>query len=266
MLYYPQLATGSLSQYPISRTNHRRTVTNVLADGSNIREEDPGAAQVLWDLNYAGLSAEEFTHIEQLFDAVEGRLGTFTFLDPTDNLLNWTEDFTHSVWTVDPLLQIAGGIADAIGGMGAAQLTNTAQAAQQLDQSIAASSSFQYCFSAYLRSESPCTVQMVASSQSGSPIRQAFSVGSMWARAVAPFHLSSQDDGIHFGVELPAGCSVTIFGPQVEAQIGAGPYKNATDMAGVYAKSRFDSDWLAFTATGPQRYSCSVRINGCAAG
>ncbi|MGI8745542.1 MAG: phage head spike fiber domain-containing protein [Bryobacteraceae bacterium] len=265
MLYYPQLTTGSLTHYPISRRNHRRTVTNVLADGSDIREEDPGAAQALWDLSYAHVTPSEFTSIEQLFDAVEGRLMTFTFLDPTDNLLKWSEDLTHSTWTVDPLLQIAGGIQDVLGSTGGAQLTNTAQAVQQVGQTIAAPSWFQYCFSAYLRSDAPCTVQMIASSQSGQ-VRQAFEVGSVWARAVAPIHLASQDDGIHFGLELPAGCTVTIFGPQVEAQLGAGPYKKTTDMAGVYAKSRFDSDGLMWTATGPQQYSCSVRINSCTAG
>lgn len=266
MLYYPQLTTGSLSQYPVSRTNHRRTVKNALADGSDIREEDPGAAQVIWDLSYAHLTTSEFTSIEELFAAVEGRLGTFTFLDPTDNLLNWTEDLTHNTWTSDPLLQITLGIADAMGSTGGIRLTNTAQAAQTVGQSIAASSAFQYCFSAYLRSDAPCTVQLVASSQSSGPVRQTFDVGSGWTRAIASFQLGSQDDGIHFGVELPAGCSVTVFGPQVEAQIGAGPYKKATDMAGVYTKSRFDSDSLTFTATGPEQYSCSVRINSCTAG
>lgn len=265
MLYYPQLTSGSIGHYPIARNDRRRTVTNILADGSDIREEDAGAAQVLWDLSYAHLTSAELASIQQLFDSVEGRLETFTFLDPTDNLLNWSEDFTHSAWTADPLLQISGGIQDGFGSMRAFQLTNSAQAAQRIGQTIAAPGWFQYCFSAYLRSDAPCTIQMSASSASGQA-RQAIEVGPTWARAVAPVRLSTQAHGIHFSMELPAGCSITIFGPQVEAQLGAGSYKSTTDMAGVYGKARFDSDSLSATATGLQQHSCSVRITSCVAG
>src|SRR5438067_1510210 len=149
MLYYPQLASGSICQYPVIRTNQRRTVANILADGSDLRMEDSGSAQVSWDLTYNNLTTEEFARIQALFDAVEGRLGTFTFVDPTDNLLNWTEDFSQSPWTADPLLQTSGTLQDPLGGTGAAQMTNTAQIAQRMGQTIAAQSSFLYCLSMY---------------------------------------------------------------------------------------------------------------------
>src|SRR5207253_9091970 len=110
MLYYPQLMSGSISQYPVTRRNQRRTVTNLLADGSDLRMEDTPAAQVVWDLTYNHLTAGELMNLLQLFDAVEGRLGTFTFLDPTDNLLNWTEDLTQNVWTMDPLIHMTAGV------------------------------------------------------------------------------------------------------------------------------------------------------------
>jgi hypothetical protein len=265
MLYYPQLDSGSISQYPVTRTNQRRTVTNLLADGSDLRMEDPGADQVSWDLTYAHVTTDEFGSIQTLFDAVEGRLSTFTFVDPTDNLLNWTEDFSQSTWTADPLLHTTGAAQDPLGGTGAAQMTNTAQVAQQVGQTIAAASSFQYCFSMYLRSDSPCIVQMIAVGPADQ-IRRPFEVGSSWMRAIASVKLPSQGDGILFGLELPAGCSVTVFGPQVEAQVGAGSYKKTTNLAGVYTNSRFDSDALTLTATGPNQHSCTVRVKSCVEG
>jgi Conserved hypothetical protein 2217 (DUF2460) len=265
MLYYPQLASGSISQYPVKRTNRRRTIVNVLANGSDLRMEDSGAAQVGWDLSYAHVTTGEFASIQALFDAVEGRLNTFTFVDPTDNLLNWTEDFSQSNWTVDPLLQASAAVQDPFGGTGAAQMTNTAQVAQRIGQTIAAASSFQYCFSLYLRSDAPCTVQMVAVSLSDQS-RRPFAVGSSWMRAIAPVRLPTPGDGIYFGLELPAGCSVTVFAPQVEAQPGAGSYKKTTNLAGVYPNSRFDSDELTLTATGPNQHSCTVRVTSCIEG
>ena len=265
MFYYPQLTSGSVSQYPVVRRNQRRTVIDALPDGSDVRTEDPGAAQVIWDLNYTNLTTVELTTIKQLFESVEGRLETYTFLDPTDNLLNWSEDFSKSSWTADPLIQIAAGVQDVFGLMGAAQLTNTAQTSQHFGQTIAAASWFQYCFSVYLRSNAPCTVQLVASSQSGQ-FGTGLNVGTSWTRAIVPVMLSSHDHGIYSGLELPAGCSVSVFGPQIEAQLGAGSYKKSADRAGVYPNSRFDTDNFTYTTTGPDQHSCSVRVKSCVAG
>ncbi len=259
MLYYPQLTSGSVSQYPIARTNQRRTVINVAADGSRLRTEDPSAAQVSWDLRYVHLTTQEVIRIKELFKAVEGRLGTFTFLDPTDNLLSWSEDLAQSTWTADPLLQITAGVQDVFGLPGAAQLTNTAQISQQFGQTVTAASWFQYCFSVYLRTNASCEVQVVTSSQAAQS-RRAFHVGLDWTRFIVPVLAPSKDDSMHAGLELPAGCSVSVFGPQLEAQLGAGPYKNTTDRAGIYPNSRFDSDNFTYTTTGSDQHSCSVRI------
>lgn len=262
MLYYPQLANGSITGYPVTRNNQRRTIANILADGSDIRMEDSGAAQVTWDLTYVHVTRDELASIQELFEAVEGRLGTFTFVDPTDNLLNWTEEFSQSTWTADPLLQISPAAQDPLGATGACQITNAAQVAQRISQTIASSSSFQYCLSMYIRSEAQCTVQLVAGTE-GAQSRRPFVIGTSWIRAIAPVRLAPQQDGVYFGLEVPAGCSVTVFGPQVEPQLGAGSYKKTTNLAGVYPSTRFDSDALTLTASGPNQYSCTVRVRAC---
>src|SRR5947209_15967438 len=143
MLHFPQLTTGSVSQYPVSRQSQRRTVTNTLMDGSDLRVEDQPADQVSWHLAYSHLTSNEVAAIQLLFDTVEGRLNTFTFIDPTDNLLKWTEDLGQSVWTTDPLLQASAGLSDPFGLTGAAQLTNTAQTSQRVVQTISAASWYQ---------------------------------------------------------------------------------------------------------------------------
>src|SRR5260370_32686495 len=119
MLHYPQLTSGSVCQFPVKRRTTLRTVSNELPSGDNIRMSDPAAARVQWQLQYVGLTDGERSSIEQLFEAAEGRLTTFNFLDPTDNLLMWSEDYTNSVWIVDPLLQVAARTAQTAGGEGA---------------------------------------------------------------------------------------------------------------------------------------------------
>src|SRR5258706_5644199 len=135
MLHFPQLTSGSVCQFPVKRRTTLRTVSNELPSGDNIRMSDPGAAHVRWQLQYLGLTDGERSSIEQVFEAAEGRLTAFTFLDPTDNLLLWSEDYSKSVWIVDPLLQVTSGMADSFGGTRATQLTDTPQAAQSATQS-----------------------------------------------------------------------------------------------------------------------------------
>jgi hypothetical protein len=259
MLYYPQLSTGVVSQFPISRRSTLRTISNTLPSGDNIRMSDPGSAVIAWQLQYSNLTDAEFLSLEQLFEATEGKLTTFTFLDPMDNLLNWSEDWTNSVWAADPLMQVATGIADPLGGTGAVQLTNTAQTTQRILQSIAGPSWFQYCFSIYLRSSAPSTVQVLFSATGQESLTQV-QTGSSWTRAVMAGSLSLQENGISFGLQLPAGASIVAFGAQAEPQPATGYYKKTTDQAGVYTNTRFDSDSLTQTTGAPNQNSCTVSL------
>src|SRR5579872_7404036 len=162
MLYYPQLSTGSACQFPFARRTYARTVSNDLLGGASIRTSDPGAELFRWQLQYSGLTDTEWSSIEQLFLAVEGQLNTFTFLDPADNLILWSEDWTQPQWVFDPLLQLSTGIQDPLAGNGAAQLTNTGQASLSVVQLLNAPSWFQYCYSIYLRSDVPASVDVLA--------------------------------------------------------------------------------------------------------
>jgi hypothetical protein len=259
MLYFPQLSSGVVAQFPVNRRAATRTVTNQLLSGYNIRMSDPGAATVSWQLQYSDLTDAEFASLEQLFEAAEGQLTTFTFLDPVDNLLMWSEEWTNAVWAADPLLQISTGIADPLGGTGAVQFTNTAQTTQRIVQTMEAPSWYQYCCSIYLRANTPSTVQLLLSATGQESLTQV-SIGSSWTRAVFAASLTLQQDGISFGLQLPAGAAVSAFGPQVEPQTAPGDYKKTTDLAGVYTNTRFDSDSLTLTTGAPNQNSCTVNL------
>jgi hypothetical protein len=259
MLYYPQLTTGSISQFPVTRTTNLRTVANQLPSGFTIRMADTGAQKVQWRLVYADLTNGERSSLENLFEAAEGQLNTFTFLDPTGNLLMWSEDWTQSVWTPDPLLQVASGVLDPLGGSAAMQLTNTAQTTQQIVQNTSGPSWFVYCYSVYVRSNVPATIQLVVTA-TGQVSLTPVTTGASWTRVTASGSLSVQQDGVGFGVQLPAGVQLDAFGAQVEAQRGAGLYKQTIDLGGVYSSTRFSSDLLSATATAPNQHSCQINL------
>ena len=259
MLYYPQLTSGAVSQLPVTHRTSIRTLSNKLASGNTIRMGDPSAGIVRWQLQYGNVTDAEWATIEQLFEAAEGRLTTFTFLDPTANLLMWSEDWTKPVWTADPMLQVVTGIQDPLGGSNAVQLTNTSQSSQGIVQNIAAASWFQYCFSVYLRSDAPSGVQMVMSA-SGQDSLTPISTGPAWTRAVKSGTLSVSQNSIGFGVQFAAGARIQAFGAQVEAQAAAGQYKKTIDRGGVYAKTRFDSDALTLSTNAPNQNAGTVSL------
>lgn len=259
MLYYPQLTTGAVSQFPVKRNVTMRTVANQLPSGFTIRMADQGFQKVQWQLRYSGITDAERSSVESLFEASEGQLNTFTFLDPTANLLAWSEDWTQPVWTADPLLQVAGGVQDPFGNSNGMQLTNTAQTTQQIVQNTAGPSSFVYSFSVYVRSNVPTTVQLVATA-SGQTSLTAVLAGNAWTRAITQQSLSVQQDGIGFGVQLPAGAQVDVFGAQVEAQPEAGLYKKTIDLGGIYSSTRFSSDLLTFAADATDQNSCQLGL------
>jgi len=72
MLVYPQLGSGALSQFPVRRRRTLRTVANYTADGRAIKLPDPAGAVTEWSLQYAGLTDDEATALEQFFAAAEG--------------------------------------------------------------------------------------------------------------------------------------------------------------------------------------------------
>jgi hypothetical protein len=259
MAHYPQLLTDTVCQFPTNRRATTRTVLNELTGGVNIRMGDPGGAAIRWVLKYSGLTDDELGSLRELFDAMEGRLNTFTFLDPTANLLEWSDDWTKSVWGRDSLLTATTGVADPFGGMHASEITNTGEAAQRASQSIDGAGTYQYCFSLYLRSDAASAARLFLNS-GGQELDLVVTSGASWTRATMTGKLTSSADTVSFGVELMPGIRVQVFGAQVEAQPGAGQYKGTTDRAGVYTLTRFDADSFTVIADAPNQQSCSVTL------
>src|SRR5579862_6218420 len=152
MIYFPQLSSGATGQFPIQRQRISRTAGNQSWQDYQVKLADPGAAMTKWHLSFGELSDQELAALETLFQAVEGSLTPFTFLDPADNLLVWSEQQDQPAWQADALLLVTGGVTDPLGGMAAYQIRNSSAATLLLQQSVDAPGSLEYCLSLYARS------------------------------------------------------------------------------------------------------------------
>jgi hypothetical protein len=246
-LVYPQLGTGALSQFPIRKMRRARTVVNTAPDGSTVQLNDPAAETTEWQLEYGQLSDSEAAALEQFFLAAEGTLHGFTFLDPSANLLAWSEQLDHAVWQKDPLLQVA----PAAEGWA---LTNAGGAEQGIGQTIVAPGEYTYCFSVYARSATPASVRLWVGSESAERV-----IAGEWGRVSIVSTGEAGTESLRFAVAVPAGMAVEIQGPQAEAQGGASVYR-ATTRGGVHEDAHLAEDVLRMTRTGWNRNACTVKI------
>jgi hypothetical protein len=247
MLAYPQLSTGALAHYPVSKRRRMRTAVNTMADGRSIKLADAPAEHTEWVLEYSQLSDAELAAIQQFFTDAEGTLNSFTFLDPSGNLLAWSDRLDNAAWVRGPWLSLSG-------GPGSWHLNNTGGGVQSIAQTIAAPAGYLYCFSVYVRASQPSQVTMLLGSQ-----RAERSVNTYWSRIVFAASGDMAQESITFGLELPAGLSLEVYGLQAEPQAGPSAYKVSTT-GGVYEGARLRDDVLTITATGVNQHSCTVGI------
>jgi len=236
-----------------------RTISNVTMDAHILKLGDPSASVILWELHAATLADEEWAAIEALFHGCEGRLGKFTFLDPADNLLRWSEDFSAETWQCDPLLELTPGAADPLGGTRAVTIVNTSQTTQGITQSLDLPGDYYYCLSLYARSQQDTQMTLKRFSASHSEAK-AVEVSQTWRRFVSSGNLGVGEEPVHFGLEVEAGDVVEVFGTQVEAQLAPSKYKRTQARGGVYANSRFLDDSLTLVTEGPDQHSSAIRI------
>jgi hypothetical protein len=66
-------------------------------------------------------------------------------------------------------------------------------------------------------------------------------------------------ESLRFGIEVAAGETIEVSGPQAEAQGGVSVYRAST-RGGVYQDAHLSSDSLQVIRTGVNRNSCTVNI------
>jgi hypothetical protein len=260
MLYFPQLSTGSIGQFPIQKSRLTRTVVNEASDGVRFKLADSSAATVEWTLNFQTMTDSERDALTQFHGSVEGTLGDFTFLDPTDNLLCWSEKLDEAVWERNLLLTITAGVADPHGGTNANTVSNTGSGPLAIQQVVNGSGGFEYAFSLQARSSLAQQLTLIRSTATASQ-SSVYEIGPDWTPILLSGKFTNTDPAVTFGIQVQPGGSADLFAIQVEAQIGASGYKKTLSSCGVYPNARFLDDALAVQADGPSQHSCQIRIH-----
>jgi hypothetical protein len=254
MLVYPQLVSGALAQFPVRKRRRLRTIENALADGSMIKLADPQAAVTEWRLEYTNLSDAELSNLQQFFISTEGSLNVFTFLDPTTNLLAWSDHLDNSVWVIGPYISLTANVTDPSGGTNGWRISNSGAGSQSISQTLSAPGGYLYTLSAYVQSSSSVAVTLLLGAERADRVS-----GTSWQRIT----LSTTGDGaaesVEFGLELPGNSSVDLWGFQVEPQRSASAYRPSTT-GGVYERAYFRDDALLCTATDVNRHAVTVNI------
>lgn len=253
MDYFPQLETGAMGQFPLRRTRRMRTIENRMPGGEAVRFADVAAELTEWHLEFRDLSDGEAGRLAQFFETMEGRLRTFSFLDPAGNLLAWSEELDAEAWTKNPLTAVTAGVGDPHGGTRAWRIVGPGPAG--VSQTLSIPDGFHYCMSVYARCDGQATVALLRGEQ-----RSEQHVTSDWKRLTFPSVGAGAGESVRFGLELAAGGSVEVFGFQVEPQAGASGYKKTTSRTGIFRNARLGDDRLEMTATAPGRQNCLLSV------
>lgn len=258
-LYFPQLASGAVAQYPIRKMKLARTIKNVLSDGTMILYPDPNAARLIWELSYTNLSTIEVEAIQAHFTDCVGRFHAFTFIDPTDNMLLSSSDLRGAAWQTSSLINVTPGAGDPDGGSSAFTVTNTGQASQLISQTVAVPANYRYCFSLYVNSDQASTVTLLRTGSS-SEERTDLPVNPTWSRIVSSGQLNDPGAIFTVAISLAAGQQVELYGFQLEAQISPSRYRPTAQTAGVYSNAHWAVDELTVIAAAPTLFSTSFSI------
>lgn len=262
-LFFPQLASGAIAQYPVQKSRLVRTVKNVLNDGSMILYADPHGTKLVWELRYTELSAADTQSLQSHFDLCAGPFRGFTFIDPTENMLNYSADLTASAWQNTAGLRIAAGNSDPNGTQTAFTIANAGQSSEEISQSLAVPANYQFCFSLYARSAQATTATLVR--RGGSDNQSAsYNVGPAWTRLVSTGRLNDTGTTFSVAIALDAGQQIQIFGPQLEAQIEPSRYRPTEGPGGVYSNAHWAVDQLPIIADAPNLFSTVFSIETAA--
>lgn len=259
-LFFPQLSSGAVVQYPVRKTKLTRTVKNVMQDGSVISYADPNGARLIWQLAYSALSFQDLDLLITHFNDCRGRLQAFTFIDPTANMLTNSSNLLASSWQCPSLIQVAVNRDDPTGGSNAFSVTNNAQTNQELSQTLVVPSGYQYCFSVYMLSAGPAPIELIRSGSTSEQTTAAMT-DSQWRRVVSSGVLSDQGTALTVGIRLAPGQQVSVYGPQLEAQISPSRYRPTGDTGGgVYPNAHWGVDELGISADAPDLFSTAFTI------
>lgn len=251
--------------FPLKRETRFLTQLNRLDDATEYRSYEQVKRLCRWDFELHYLAPDQTAALEDFFQRTNGQYRPFAFLDPLENLLCWSEDFTQTKWeSSEPVaLRFDGQTADPLGGTGGQRLTNQSAAANEVTQWLEApATGLELTASMWAKAASPLSLSLVLLSDTGESYQAAVALTPDWRRHVltAQFAAGGASQRIGFRFRLPAQSTVELFGAQLMSLPAAGDYTKTTDLSGFHPRCRFASDVCATRCDAPGLAAAKVSI------
>jgi hypothetical protein len=257
-------ALGVRAQYPNGVTFEHLTNATNLAPGPRVafawRPEPLGR----YTLKLTNLTDAEVATLEAFFISQQGRYGQFAFIDPTGNLLQYSEDFTQSCWT--KACTVGAATADPFGGTAATVLAansgnSSVQQAVVIDPEVSGS---QACFSVYLMAVTAAGAFNIYATDGATTVNVPCSLTTTaWTRVSLPWTFGASGAvtvGIGGNSSWTGASQVAVYGPMLSMTPGAAPYLKTPGFAALRPFCRFDQDALEIQYKGPNQSDLTLKV------
>jgi hypothetical protein len=258
MLIFPTLESQAIVQLPTRCTTTVRIAEARTVSNQSHSYVDAAHRYKVWSLEFRHLSDIERATLTNFYSAVEGRLRTFRFLSPFENLHRHS-DFTLTHWAADPQLVIQSGETDVVGGHFAVRLSNPTPSSGRLVQLLDAPGWFRYTSSLYVRGSQQLGCRLYAASGGASTAVQVLG-GMEWSRASLTFSDLSLSESLQAGIEIGPLTEVYVCGPQLEVSSAPTMYKQTDHRSGIYSHCRFGNDTLTWESEAVNSHATQCEI------
>jgi hypothetical protein len=255
----PQLSSSSAVQFQMRRSTTAYGASNQLASGSLILGENTRPLRRMWELSYGGLTNEELAELAEFCNSLDATVDGFVFLDPFNNMLNWSENLTTSSWVADPTLTVVEGAQSNFGEGRVHVLESTGSSEQSIRQEIELTGSGRFCASCLVRSDTPGIVGLRLNSATESSFAE-FQSSSEWNQVYLSAAVSVAVPPLAFCVDIAPGSALQVKGLQLEYQPFPSRYKPTRGKGGVYANARVLYQSYQVVQHGPEWFDCSFQI------
>ncbi|WP_321471161.1 hypothetical protein [uncultured Paludibaculum sp.] len=273
-IYFPQInASGLITQRPYQAGLHFSTTTQVLPGGSQQAwgwrgmglSNFPDRHLGQWDLNYSAITDAEVAVLLAFFTEMRGRLGEFTYLDPSGNLIPASEDFAAASWTKQTV-SVGPEAADPFGGNRARLMTGTGENSMMWCTILPDGGAGGYVLNVSLWAKATTEGQqlMLSFIDSGFSIISSvvLPVPQTWTRIdhCATLASNSYVRVLIGGGGTWPGTGISMFGAQCVPMPGPGGYTRTPGNPGLHPKCRFDTDAFSPRYVGPNQISLKLPI------
>ena len=266
MVLFPVIhSNGGRAQYANGVTFEHLTNATNLPCNAHIAFPWRTEPLAVYTLNLKKLTDAETAVIENFFLAQFGRYGQFAYIDPTGNLLQYSDDYAQAPWTKACL--VGGSLADPAGGTAAKLLSGNGSGNSSLTQTVSIDPSVAgsvACFSVYLKAiTAPGAFNVyLTDGTTTTNVACVLTLGT-WTRVSVPWTFGASGlvtVGVGGNAKWTGANQIAMFGPMLCMTTGAAVYLRTPGFAALRPLCRFDQDVLDIAYRAPNQNDVTLKI------